>query len=49
MKKLTINEAAKKLGITKEAIYNRIRRGSIETMVENGEKNAPAPGRALRY
>lgn len=38
MKKLTINEAAKKLGITKEAIYNRIRRGSIEVMVENGEK-----------
>ena len=38
MKKLTVNEAAEKLGITKEAIYNRIRRGSIKTIMENGEK-----------
>jgi len=38
VKKLTINEAADKLGITKEAIYNRIRRGSVKTIVENGEK-----------
>ena len=38
MKKLTINEAADKLGITKEAIYNRIRRGSVKTIVEDGER-----------
>jgi hypothetical protein len=38
VKKLTINEAADKLGITKEAIYNRIRRGSVKTIVEDGER-----------
>ena len=38
MQKLAINEAAEILGITKEAVYNRIRRGSINTVIENGIK-----------
>ncbi|MBE9818385.1 DNA-binding protein [Campylobacter concisus] len=38
MQKLAINEAAEILGITKEAVYNRIRRGSINTVIENGTK-----------
>ena len=33
MQKLAINEAAEILGITKEAVYNRIRRGSINTVI----------------
>ena len=38
MQKLAINEAAEILGITKEAVYNRIRRSSINTVIENGTK-----------
>ncbi len=38
MQKLTINDAAKYLGISKEAIYNRIRRKTIQTIEENGIK-----------
>lgn len=38
MKKLTVNDAAEKLGITKEAIYNRIRRGSIKSVIEDNER-----------
>lgn len=38
MQKLAINEAAEILGITKEAVYNRIRRGSLNTVIENGIK-----------
>ena len=38
MQKLAVNEAAEILGITKEAVYNRIRRGSINTVIENGTK-----------
>ena len=38
MQKLAINEAAEILGITKEAVYNRIRRGSLKTVIENGIK-----------
>ena len=38
MAKLTITDAAKKLGISKEAIHNRIRRGSIKSVIENGIK-----------
>ena len=38
MKKLSINEAAEVLGISKEAIYNRIRRNTIKTVEENGVK-----------
>lgn len=38
MKKLTIIDAAKELGVSKEAIHNRIRRGSLEVVVENDIK-----------
>ena len=38
MQKLAVNEAAEILGITKEAVYNRIRRGSLKTLIENGTK-----------
>ena len=38
MQKQAVNEAAEILGITKEAVYNRIRRGSINTVIENGTK-----------
>ncbi|MDR2790662.1 MAG: integrase [Campylobacteraceae bacterium] len=38
MRKLTVSDAADELGITKEAIYNRIRRGTLKCVVENDEK-----------
>lgn len=38
MKKVTLAEAAEYFGISKEAIHNRIRRGSLEVVLENGEK-----------
>ena len=38
MKKLTIAEAASDIGISKEAIHNRIRRGSLNCVIENGIK-----------
>lgn len=38
MTKLSITEAALKLGVSKEAIFNRIRRGSLVSSVENGVK-----------
>ncbi len=38
MKKLTVSQAAKYFGITKEAIYNRVRRGKLSTLVEDGLK-----------
>ncbi len=38
MPKMTINEAAEYFGISKEAIHNRIRRGSLQSVVENGVK-----------
>lgn len=37
-KKLTVLEAAKLLGVSKEAIYNRLRRGSLQSVTENGIK-----------
>ncbi len=37
-KKLTVLESAKLLGVSKEAIYNRIRRGTLKSIVENGIK-----------
>jgi excisionase family DNA binding protein len=37
-KKLTVIEMAKYLGVSKEAIYNRLRRGSLESVMENGKK-----------
>jgi hypothetical protein len=38
MKKMTIADAAENFGVSKEAIHNRIRRGSLECSVENGVK-----------
>jgi hypothetical protein len=38
MQKLTVQDAALKLGISKEAIHNRIRRGSLESVVEDDVK-----------
>lgn len=38
MRKLSVSEAAEVLGITKEAIYNRIRRKSLKSIDENGVK-----------
>ncbi len=37
-KKLTVMEAAKLLGVSKEAIYNRLRRGTLQCVVEEGIK-----------
>ena len=38
MKKLSIVDAAEYFGISKEAIHNRIRRGSLESVIEDGQK-----------
>ena len=38
MSKMSITDAATKLGVSKEAIHNRIRRGSLESVVEDGVK-----------
>lgn len=38
MKKMTIAEAAEHFGVSKEAIHNRVRRGSLKCVVENGVK-----------
>lgn len=38
MQKLSIADAASKLGISKEAIYNRIRRNTIKSFEEDGVK-----------
>lgn len=38
MPKLSISDAAERLGVSREAIHNRIRRGSLESVVEDGVK-----------
>ena len=38
MAKLTIQEASDHFKVSKEAIHNRIRRGSLPSMVEHGVK-----------
>ncbi len=38
MKKLSVADAAEYFGVSKEAIHNRIRRGSLEVVVEQGIK-----------
>lgn len=38
MKKMTIADAAEYFNVSKEAIHNRIRRGSLNCIVENGVK-----------
>ncbi len=35
---MNIADAALKLGVSKEAIHNRIRRGSLESVIEDGVK-----------
>lgn len=37
-KKLTVIEAAKLMGVSKEAIYNRLRRGTLQSVMEDGVK-----------
>lgn len=43
MRKLTIADAAEYFGVSKEAIHNRIRRGSLDTIIENGIKFIKLP------
>jgi len=38
MKKVSVSEAAAHFGVSKEAIHNRIRRGSLDVVIENGVK-----------
>lgn len=37
-KRLTVIEMAEYLGVSKEAIYNRVRRGSLKSIIEDGKK-----------
>ena len=37
-KKLTVSQMAEYLGVSKEAIYNRLRRGSLQSIIEDGKK-----------
>lgn len=39
MQKMTIAEAADFFGVSKEAIHNRVRRGSLESEIVDGEKH----------
>jgi len=38
MKKLSVADAATHFGVSKEAIHNRVRRGSLQSVIENGVK-----------
>jgi DNA-binding Lrp family transcriptional regulator len=38
MKKMSVAEAAEFFGVSKEAVHNRIRRGSLKSVVEDGVK-----------
>ena len=38
MKRLSVVDAAAYFGVSKEAIHNRIRRGSLESVIEDGQK-----------
>ncbi len=38
MQKLSVSEAAEVLGVSREAIYNRIRRNTLQTLIEDGVK-----------
>lgn len=49
MSKMTVAEAAEHFNVSKEAIHNRIRRGSLNSMIENGVKFVvvdESPGRS---
>jgi valyl-tRNA synthetase len=43
MSKISIADAALKLGVSKEAIHNRIRRGSLQSVMEDGIKYVLLP------
>lgn len=43
MSKVSIADAALKLGVSKEAIHNRIRRGSLQSVMEDGIKYVLLP------
>ncbi len=58
MGKMTIAEAAQHFNISKEAIHNRVRRGSLDSVIENGVKYVilgeakratPSPASDTRY
>ncbi|MFK5936793.1 MAG: DNA-binding protein [Sulfurimonas sp.] len=38
MSKMSVNDAAEHFGVSKEAIHNRIRRGSLKSIIEDGVK-----------
>lgn len=38
MSKISVADAAEHFGVSREAIHNRIRRGSLESVIENGVK-----------
>lgn len=38
MKKMSVNDAAEYFGVSKEAIHNRIRRGSLQSVLQEGVK-----------
>ena len=38
MKRMSIAEASEHFGVSKEAIHNRVRRGSLESVIEDGVK-----------
>lgn len=44
MSKMSIAEAAEYFGVSREAIHNRIRRGSLESVVEDGVKLVEVSG-----
>jgi hypothetical protein len=51
MSKMSVNDAAEHFGVSKEAIHNRIRRGSLKSIIEDGIKlviiDASTPKRAV--
>jgi len=58
MGKMTIAEAAQHFNVSKEAIHNRVRRGSLDSVIENGVKYVilgeakravPSPASHTRY
>ncbi len=44
MKKMSVAEAAEFFGVSREAIHNRVRRGSLQTVVEDGIKYVVVDG-----
>jgi len=44
MNKMTVTEAASHFSVSKEAIHNRVRRGSLNSVIENGIKYVILPG-----